>query len=184
MALPTEILELICRFLEDADDLASCHMVHTRCARLNVCQGATSECAAGCWSAVRLATISMSIHCWTLTSQGRLSMWCRFCAAARAAMVRAEPQNPGFFELALQHRYPLRHLSIAELPFCRRLDSYLAKVGAGDGLMHSHHDQPPDVISCSSTCQYLSSLSAALVKLMQHAAQLRRQVYGSRHPRA
>jgi hypothetical protein len=58
-------------------------------------------------------------------------MWCRFCAAARAAMAWAEPQDPHFFELALQHRYPLRHLSIAELlPVCR-LDSYLAKVGAG-----------------------------------------------------
>ena len=46
-------------------------------------------------------------------------------------MAWAEPQGPSFFELALQHRYPLRHLSIAELlPVCR-LDSYLAKVGAG-----------------------------------------------------
>lgn len=46
-------------------------------------------------------------------------------------MAWAEPQNPHFFELALQHRYPLRHLSIAELlPVCR-LDSYLAKVDAG-----------------------------------------------------
>ena len=31
--------------------------------------------------------------------------------------------------MALQHRYPLRHLGIADLPFCN-LDAYLAKVGA------------------------------------------------------
>jgi hypothetical protein len=48
-------------------------------------------------------------------------------------MKTAEPQHPGFLELALQHRYPLRHLSTVELPFCA-LDSYLAKV-QGDGLM-------------------------------------------------
>ena len=42
-------------------------------------------------------------------------------------MTSAQPQHPGFFNLALQHHYPLRHLSTAELPFCR-LDSYLAKV--------------------------------------------------------
>lgn len=31
LALPAEILELIYSFLEDADDVASCHMVDTRC---------------------------------------------------------------------------------------------------------------------------------------------------------
>ena len=36
LALPVELLELICSFLEDADDLASCHMVDTRCAIANV----------------------------------------------------------------------------------------------------------------------------------------------------
>jgi hypothetical protein len=45
-------------------------------------------------------------------------------------MVWAQPHDPRFFELALQHRHPLRHLSIAELPVCR-LDSYLAQVDAG-----------------------------------------------------
>jgi hypothetical protein len=51
-------------------------------------------------------------------------------------MTTAEPQHPGFLELALRHRYPLRRLSTARLPFCR-LDSYLAKVCAidGDALM-------------------------------------------------
>ena len=67
----------------------------------------------------------------SLAAKGRVLTWCRFCTAAKAAMAWAEPQDPRFFELALQHRYPLRHLSIAELlPVCR-LDSYLAKVGAG-----------------------------------------------------
>ena len=62
-------------------------------------------------------------------------------------MAWAEPQDPRFFELALQHHYPLRHLSIAELlPVCR-LDSYLAQVGAGRCttamIYHQQH-------SCSS----------------------------------
>ncbi len=56
-----------------------------------------------------------------------MRMRCRFCAAARAALHSAEPQHPGFFELALRHRYPLRHLSTAELPFCD-LGAHLAKV--------------------------------------------------------
>ena len=60
-------------------------------------------------------------------------MWCRFCAAARASLTSAEPQDTGFLELALRHRYPLRHLSNVELPFCA-LDSYVAKV-QGDDLM-------------------------------------------------
>jgi hypothetical protein len=56
-------------------------------------------------------------------------------------MAWAEPQDPRFFELALQHHYPLRHLSIAELlPVCR-LDSYLAQVGCR--AMHNSHDLPP-----------------------------------------
>ena len=42
-------------------------------------------------------------------------------------MVWAQPEHPGFLELALQHRYPLCHLSIAELPLCK-MDAYLAKV--------------------------------------------------------
>ena len=48
-------------------------------------------------------------------------------------MTIAEPQHPGFLELALQHRYPLRHLSTAELHFCR-LNSYLAKVHGDSDL--------------------------------------------------
>jgi hypothetical protein len=36
LALPAELLELTCSFLEDPDDLASCHMVHTRCAGVDV----------------------------------------------------------------------------------------------------------------------------------------------------
>lgn len=55
------------------------------------------------------------------------TMLCRFCQAARAALHSAEPQHPGFLNLALRHRYPLRHLSTAELPPCE-LDKYLAKV--------------------------------------------------------
>jgi hypothetical protein len=39
----------------------------------------------------------------------------------------AEPQHPGFLELALRHSYPLRHLSTADLPSCD-LKTYLAKV--------------------------------------------------------
>jgi hypothetical protein len=38
-----------------------------------------------------------------------------------------EPQHPGFFELALRHRYPLRHLSTARLPYCE-LGSYRVQV--------------------------------------------------------
>jgi hypothetical protein len=30
LTLPPEMLQLVCTFLEDPDDLASCHMVHTR----------------------------------------------------------------------------------------------------------------------------------------------------------
>jgi hypothetical protein len=30
-ALPAELLQLFCSFLDDPDDLASCHMVDTRC---------------------------------------------------------------------------------------------------------------------------------------------------------
>jgi hypothetical protein len=30
-ALPTELLQLVCSFLDDPDDLAACHMVDTRC---------------------------------------------------------------------------------------------------------------------------------------------------------
>ena len=32
LTLPPEMLQLVCTFLEDPDDLASCHMVHTRSA--------------------------------------------------------------------------------------------------------------------------------------------------------
>lgn len=66
-------------------------------------------------------------------------MWCRFCTAARAALHSAEPQHPGFLELALRHRYPLRHLSTAELPLCE-LDSFIAKVrGIASGSSCMRH---------------------------------------------
>lgn len=54
--------------------------------------------------------------------------------------MNVEPQHPGFMELALQHRYPLRHLSTADLPFCD-LGSYLAKVQV-DGGTHACISMP------------------------------------------
>lgn len=62
----------------------------------------------------------------------------RCCAAARAALYRASPRNPGFYELALQHGYPLRHLNANLLPI-RNLVSYLAKVRGGN-LAHLYGD--------------------------------------------
>jgi hypothetical protein len=52
----------------------------------------------------------------------------RFCNAARAVLHSAEPQHPGFFELALRHRYPLRHLSTAELTCHDEVKGFLAEV--------------------------------------------------------
>ena len=41
--LPPEILQHICSLLEDPDDVASCHLVDTRCARvLGHANGVTS----------------------------------------------------------------------------------------------------------------------------------------------
>jgi hypothetical protein len=61
-------------------------------------------------------------------------------------MMSAEPRHSGFLELAVQHRYPLRHLNTYSLPSCR-LDAYLAQV-QGDGLrlnaMHKHQRQHPN----------------------------------------
>ena len=65
-------------------------------------------------------------------------------------MVSAEPLHPGFLELAVQHRYPLRHLDTFELPFCR-LDEYLAKVQEGGGLM---------ALQCKSTIISRSPMSS------------------------
>jgi hypothetical protein len=69
-------------------------------------------------------------------------MRCRFCAAARAALRSALPQYPGFIGMALRHRYPLRNLDTAELPYCD-LGSYLAQVQSGraahlDACMQPH----------------------------------------------
>lgn len=41
-SLPSDVLQRICSFLEDPDDLASCHLVDTRCVRLFV-RSATSS---------------------------------------------------------------------------------------------------------------------------------------------
>ena len=65
---------------------------------------------------------------------------CSFSAAARSALTSVEPQHPGFVELALRHRYPLRHLSTLDLPFCD-LGSYLAKVQV-DGGTHACMSKP------------------------------------------
>jgi hypothetical protein len=65
------------------------------------------------------------------------------------------PQDPGFIELALRHRYSLRHLSTAELPFCE-LGSYLGKVrGEGRTMpawseqLDRHLQLAPRITGCS-----------------------------------
>ena len=46
----------------------------------------------------------------------------------RAALINAEPQHPGFLEMARRHRYPLRHLNTTELPSLSDLGSQLVEV--------------------------------------------------------
>jgi hypothetical protein len=76
---------------------------------------------------------------------------CRFCAAARAALLRAVPRHPGFLELALQHQYPLRHLDTVELPYCD-LGSYLAKVQGADMAYLAAGTSDPTIGCCYQGC--------------------------------
>ena len=133
-SLPSDVLQRICSFLEDPDDLASCHLVDTRytCACAMVCNAgnASPPCNLLTWSCMH-PCISLLVQADNMSyiylRSKCLMARCRFCAAARATLTSAEPQHPSFLKMALQHHYPLRHLNTAELPFCR-LDSYLSKV--------------------------------------------------------
>lgn len=82
-------------------------------------------------------------------------MRCRLCAAARAALHSALPQHPGFLDMALRQRYPLRNLDTTELPYCD-LGSYLAKVHSGgidtSGRCHTYAEDLFNDCSCVKCC--------------------------------
>jgi hypothetical protein len=78
-----------------------------------------------------------------------VSRGCRFCGAARSVLHTAEPQHPGFLDLALRHRYPLRHLHTGTLP-CDELGSYLAQVGAAVADMDTSPHQAAASASLSA----------------------------------
>jgi hypothetical protein len=129
LALPAELLERIYSLLHDPDDRARYRLVNTRCARADGCACTRFSKAWHCWFAAAVDLLCSSGSMDAMSRGGCGFARCRCCAAARAALISAEPQHPCFLELALQHSYPLRHLSTADLPSCD-LKSYLAKVQA------------------------------------------------------
>jgi hypothetical protein len=72
-ALPWDILQHICSFLDDAEDLASCHMVDTRCAQVKWQPVASGLRAAfdvlvsiACWCWSRIASLWNHVKAGTL----------------------------------------------------------------------------------------------------------------------
>jgi hypothetical protein len=57
-----------------------------------------------------------------------LTIWCRFCEAARRVLHTTEVNDPVFLHLALQHRYLLQCLSTTELTPSCDLASYLEQM--------------------------------------------------------
>lgn len=97
LALPSELLQHICSKLKGPYDLASAHLVDIRCVRSD--EKALTKCIACC-------CVGGSTHQRVMLVQRRLTsvvrrytVWCRFCAAARAVLHSARPLKPGFLEL-------------------------------------------------------------------------------------
>ena len=77
----------------------------------------------------------------------------------RAALINAEPQHPGFFEMAQRHRYPLRHLDTTELPSLCDLGSQLVEVQVVHSLAVSAS------VACSA--MHSSNPECAQIKYVQ-----------------